>query len=403
MEKKEIFSNGFDLEAYSNEQLLDIDNLKEREQAKALYESFFKPFYQYMEQRYVDFEKQMEQKYYGKENDFCIVTGICERSRLSLYEEYMFPMLLKDTKETSFCMEKIQEDIQRKEKSYCYTVFVQMDERQIKKLLMGKRTFRGVVYTADGEFPAEFVIIRNQEYREQINILKDIFLKNQIPWKPLFAPYLNRFFDVYVVSMDYPVGEIVQRVIIDFEEFTPFIKYQYVPIWNIEDKKRQSSTYPACQKDSVNYIHTIFASQLNEKSDYLVCNKADDYWGIGRIEGDLQICSKQSEPIVWKLLELHADDRKSMEKEYPFYCNKSVGSAGVKGICTKAEIKRFINGFELEEYMELTNIRYEEDAKLVLEFQNKIPDYYLRYDILDYIVSRVKWELKEYECMGVFR
>ena len=37
---------------------------------------------------------------------------------------------------------------------------------------------------------------------------------------------------------------------------------------------------------------------------------------------------------------------------------------------------------------------------LLLEFEAVDKDYFLNYDILSYLVSRVQWELPEYHCSG---
>ena len=119
MEKTKIFGMESDLDWYHGQALLEIEDPKEREQAKELYESFFKPFYQYMERKYVDLERRMEQKYYGADNAFTIVTGICQRSKLPLYEEDLFPMCLEDKEEKILQVSKMQEDIAKNGKSLC--------------------------------------------------------------------------------------------------------------------------------------------------------------------------------------------------------------------------------------------------------------------------------------------
>ena len=156
-------------------------------------------------------------------------------------------------------------------------------------------------------------------------------------------------------------------------------------------------------------------------------NHAEEYWSVGRAEGDLLITSTEAEPVIWNLLEIHKSNRKSREEQIPFCSNDNANHIDPKLVHTKGEIQRFVKGLGLESYLELTNItyqacelendklknlKYETDdetmeykkkEKLFLEFQNKIPDHYLRYDMLAYIKSRVQWELKEYECLGIFR
>lgn len=401
MDEKTILKDEFDPDAYHVSRLLEIENPAERAQAKRIYEAFFRPFYEYMGQRYEQLSEQMEQKFYGKDDDFYIVTGVCERSRLTLYEKSMLPMVPEDETEQTIEIAKIKQQLATAGRAFCYSVFMQTDTTAITELLSCKRRFRGTVYTEAGEVDAQFVVVRNTRYAEQIEKLKEIFMNNQIRWKPVSALYLNKMLDVYVVQMDDIPAEQVRRITIDFEEFSAFVKYQYVPVWNIGQIQKISGAYPLLQKDSLHYMHTIFKTQLQDTAQYLVANKTERYWGISRQDGDLLICSDKNEPVIWQLLELYEVKDMQTNREYPFFTNQTGQQTGVRLNRTKGEIEKFVDGLKLDEYVKLNDIRIQE-KQLILEFENLRLGDYLQADLLEYIIQRVQWEWQEYECMGIF-
>lgn len=60
--QNKVSERRFDPEEYVNERLLEIQDATERKQLRTIMNSFFSPFYQYMEEKYEKLEQRMLEK-----------------------------------------------------------------------------------------------------------------------------------------------------------------------------------------------------------------------------------------------------------------------------------------------------------------------------------------------------
>ncbi|MBD5465863.1 MAG: hypothetical protein HDR22_08615 [Lachnospiraceae bacterium] len=422
--QNKVLEQEFNPEEYMNERLLEIADDTERKQLRAIMNSFFTPFYQYMEEKYQKLEQRMLEKD-NQDGVFDIVTTICPKNKLIAYEDTMFPMYEEDLEEQYIKVDELIACLEEQKECFCYFAYGQMEYEKLQKLWKEKRRFKGKIKTADAEFEAYFILKKNEKYGKKIKELYEIFVRNQIPWHTLKAPFINKMIDVYVVEASYPEGEVIESIEVDFEEYKEQILFEMVPLWNIGKKKIRSSAYPAFEVDQVNFTHTIYSSQLEKNCQYLVGNDQLEYWNVRKESEDLCIECKEVEPVTWDLLEIHHDIQCHYKDAYPLMSNDRKTRTDTMLMRTLGELRKRIGELQVEDYLtfrelqkvdsvtqkEVNTYSMNEPIQEELQAQGNRPgllfifeaadkEDYLNGDVLSYVISSLQWELPEYECFG---
>lgn len=423
--QNKVFEHEFNPENYINDRLLEIEDDEERKQLRTIMDTFFSPFYQYMEEKYQKLEEKILEKNSQEQSTFDIVTTICPKDKLIAYEHTMFPMREEDLEETYLSVQQLLTCLEEQKECYCYSVYGKMDFEKLQNLWQEKRKFKGTIKTADAEFEAWFILKKNKTYEKKIKELYEIFVRNQIPWHTLQAPFIHKMTDVYIVDASYPEGDIIDTIEIDFEEYKDQLLVQMIPLWNIGKKTIRSSAYPTFEVDQINFTHFIYNSQLNKKCDYLVANDKVEYWNVRKESEDLCIECKEVEPVTWQLLEIHKDIQCHYKESYPLMSNSSGAKTNNMLIRTKGELQKRIGELQVEKYLKFKEIQavdsltwnqkntysmnssIQEELQihgsrpgLLFVFEAVDKSNYLNTDVLSYVVSSLQWELREYQCFG---
>lgn len=423
--QNKVFEHEFDSEKYINDRLLEITDDTERRQLRTIMNSLFTPFYHYMEEKYRHLEQQMWENSNQEKSFFDIITTICHKDKLIAYEDTMFPMLEEDLEKQYISVEELTTCLQEQKECYCYSAYGQMEFEKLQNLWTEKRRFKGKIKTADAEFEAYFILKKNEKYGKKIKELYEIFLRNQIPWHTLQAPYIHKMIDVYIVEASYPEGDKIESIEVDFEEYKEQILFEMIPVWNIGKRKIRSSAYPSFEVDQINFTHIIYSSQLDGKCSYLAANDQVEYWNVRKESGDLCIECKEVEPVTWNLLEIHSDIQCHYSGAYPLMSNARRGQTHTMLTRTLGELRRRIGELQVENYLKFREIQkidscgwnenntYSMDGPIQEELQVQTTrpgllfifeaadkSNYLNGDVLSYVVSSLQWELREYQCFG---
>lgn len=419
-----FFQNDFRFDKYIQERLLEISDEGERRELKELMRETLIPFYEHVEEAYRETEGRLEQSGQHVGERYEIITGICERNRVDITEEDMFPMCYGDLHEQLVDIEKMQEALSKGETFPVMKIFMKADYRVIRQIEQENRAFHGTIYTEDGEYGASFRLVKNKEYENQIAELYPVFIENGIPWKTVCAPYLNKFFCVEVVQTEYAMDCDIQKILVDFEEYSQWVDYNLIPMWNVRIMEEKTSAYPELSVDRIHYEHCIYKGRMNEMRDYLVDGNGTKVWDMQRIDGDLHILSGEKNPVRWKLIELGYDAIGS-SYDFPIFRNGQKKRHSGRCIHTYAEVEKFITELGYGAYLKLNKIEktkqkrnsaetaYSMDAFIEDEirtehgggemhffFETVNGIDYLNLDILSYLLSCVQRELPEYLCTG---
>lgn len=423
--QNKIFEQEFNPEKYVNERLLEITDDQERKQLRAIMDSLFTPFYHYMENKYQQLEERFMESESQEYNSINIVTSICPKDRLNVYEGTMFPIQEEDLEEQYIKVEDIISCMEKQKECYCYSAYGKMEYEKLQNLWKENRRFKGIVKTKDAEFEAYFIVKKNEKYGKKIKELYEIFIRNQIPWNTLHIPFIYKMLDIYMVEASYPEGEIIESVEVDFEEYKEQILFEMIPVWNIGKKTIRSSAYPVFEADQINYTHIIYASQLEKNCNYLVVNKQEEYWNVRKEGGDLCIECKEADTVTWELLEIHNDIQCYDKTNCPLMSNAKSTQNNSRFIRTFAELRKRIGEFNVEAYLRFKEIQktdafycketitysmnepIQEELQIqgmgegiLFVFEAADKNNYLNEDILSYVISSLQWELREYRCFG---
>lgn len=423
--QNKIFEQQFNPEKYVNDRLMEITDSQERKQLRTIMDSLFTPFYHYMENKYQQLEERLMESEKQEQNSISIVTSVCQKDKLSVYEDTMFPICEEDLEKQYIKVEDLINCLEEQKECYCYLAYGKMEYEKIQKLWKEKRRFKGMIKTKDAEFEAYFMLKKNEKYGKKVKELYEIFMRNQMPWNTLHIPFIHKMIDVYIVEASYPEGDIIESVEVDFEEYKDQILFEMVPVWNIGKKTIRSSAYPAFEADQINYTHMIYDSQLEKKCQYLVANEQVEYWNVRKEAGDLCIECKEAEPVTWQLLEIYNDIQCYDKENYPLMSNSQNIQNSTRLIRTLAELRKRIGELNVEPYLRFQEIQktdsfhwkeantysmdepIEEELQvqgtresLLFVFEATDKNNYLNVDILSYVISSLQWELREYQCFG---
>lgn len=417
--KGNFFEDNFDYQAYLQERLMEIQNLQERKDVKQVMEKTLLPFYKEIETAY----QRLEERLFFEEQERVapcrIITGIKERKRIDETDFDMVPMCVEDLQERIISVARLWESLETGRDYDVYTVYLHTDYLKLKNLSNSVRVFRGTVRTEYGEYQADFKVRPCKKYLDILHGLYREFINNGIPWRTVCAPYLYKMFDVSMTDTNCPKDEAVTEISVDFEEFSEYVRYQYVPMWNVRTVERKTSSYPQFCLDRVHYLHCIYETKLDLHKDYIVAGEIP-LWDVSRIQGELRISCDEKSPANWTLREF---SYRAIEKDREWPAFHNGGTIEQLPIHTVAETKRFVNQLGYQAYMLLADIKtgagesreetYDTDSFLMDEirqsrdgkkldfiFQPTDRENIWNYDVMSYIVGRLQLLYPEYHCRG---
>lgn len=422
--ENQFFEEDFRFDQYIRERLLEISDEGERRALKEVLQNTLIPFYEHVEAKYRDLSDRLFMTTEAAGEKPVLITGIEKREKVDLTEDAMYPMNYADLNGVVVDAQEMMEYVAAGKPYVIFRVFVEGDADLIRKIEKERRVFHGMIYTEDGEYPAEVRMVPNHSYVDQIARLYPVFENNGIAWTTVNMPYLNKFYDIQVLRTQCPENENILRIRVDFENYAKFVRFDLIPTWNIRFLTEKTGAYPDLAVDRVHYEHCIYHSHFKENRQYLVADTEVRLWDVFFRDGDLHIVCDDQNPRNWKLIELNGKAL-ARNNDYPVFHNGTTGKSK-KGGCihTKAEIKRFVDELECKELFLLEmdilktdegnewktysmdsfledEIRVGENREILrLKFRPSDPDNYLNYDVMSYLVSRLQWEIPEFRCVG---
>lgn len=427
-------SQGFDMKAYIEKRMLEITDLEERRLFKKTVGEVLLALYDYNQKAYDRLEERILEECSSSQERYAVSIALTDRRHYDATDPFMHPICQEDTQEKKVSYEDIQDAIDKKKPRKLYSVFLEMSASKIYELLhQENRLFHGTIRTEEREYNASFLLKQNQTYRKHVESLYYIFGANYQPWYTVCTAYLSKILDVYICHAEkMKEKENILEIQVDFEEYASCIRYDMVPLWNLEPVTEKTSTYPNPSIDKINYEHQIFSRRLNPRCGYLIRNTDMEITNIRRLKGDLYITCPVEQPCEWMLYQVNCGTGKE-HYPYPVLSNRykdsfsgSITEMFRKSIKTKGEMARLIESFSYDGYVTFQNCRicdqlpkeciagnYNMDAfiqdeirtgssrqVLLLDFSVKDADCYLNEDIMSFLVTQVQKIFPEYHCAG---
>ena len=351
-------------------------------------------------------------------DSYDIYTVPIEKSEINIFENYFYPMILKDLDEK----ELLDSDNFLEDGMLVETIFIKENIRKIKEI--DGTIFEGTIETDIGVYKAKFEFRMKNEY---FNILEKLYIlteKNKIPWKPINNPYITKFISVYLVDIQKEYWSSERVLDITFELGNLDINYErnYILCWNIKEKNFETEELVKPTQEQLTYEYNVktdisrkYLVNLDEGeifSSYIVNNEELKFIVEEKI-GD--------KVVLWEILEkVNVELEKYLE--YRIFGNetntekksvlydiseisdilenlKDIENIKLMGVFSEPENKEIqekinSNNFLKEEF-EIKNKR----EKIYLELEYHVS--YIADEIISYILSVLEMQSKEFEFLAM--
>lgn len=421
-----------DMEEMIKKEIGQIGDLSERVVFKDIVEQVFLSLYETNQEMYSALEHRIMDDLSFDINRYRICTGIVEKEYLDRTHHLLSPMIENDLAENSYDAFMMDKQLQEKGCVYVKTLFLECDFMQIQKLLQ-KEKFGGSIRTSKDSYPAEFILKRNESYLKEIAHLYEVFTSNGIAWQTVNAPYLYKFADVYMTSdlCKFSQGEEITAIEPDLEEYGEWAHENYIPLWNIRKLKLNSVGFPVPCEDHKSFEHVISIREYGNEHVYLIDDSAH-ILNVRQSENRLLVMGDMPEARKWQVYMIRSGQNRKFERfTYPVMTNQRKDEfverffqrQGVK-VRTASELRRFLEGFGLAEYVEFSGHELTDQRRavpetysmnsfiidelrdnayrkcLLLKFKGKGKNRFLLRDLMSFLVSEVQMLYPEYLCEG---
>ncbi|AIY78642.1 normocyte-binding protein [Clostridium botulinum] len=417
------------------EKLNEINDLNDRVMLKKILNSVFTSLEQHSEDRFNDLEERVFDEIQYLEEKYNVYSTIIDRKHLDVTNEFLFPMIEEDTEEKIYDVKTIIDNLNDNVSSKMFNIFLKCDYSIFKQFISNNSEITGTIETNKKIHKAYFKVKANIEYKEKINTLYKCFINNNIMWKTVNMPYINKIAQIFLTKCEDQIDEEeeIVKINIDFGDYSKYIKYDMVPLWNIKEIKLKCAGFPIPCIDKVNFEHDISIEKEGTNHGYLVNLDEENMDYVTIKKNYITITSKisASSPwLVYKIVNYKEDNAKKDNYEIMSnYKNVNFSNRFLFNnryvIKTKSEIAKLINSFEASKHLRFRDLKIEElkfdedketyDANdfiideirednikksLVLYFEPKNKENYLNNDILSFLVSEIQIIYPEYKCEG---
>ncbi|WXR61487.1 hypothetical protein WG909_14450 [Peptostreptococcaceae bacterium AGR-M142] len=413
----------------------EMDNLKDRATLKELLNDILIPLYEHDNLMFETLNKRIFDEIEYEDNDFSIYTTVVSKIDYDPLNYFLHPII--NNKMNKDLNADIKEAL-NKNKIKLDEVFLKLDYLKLKELRRKEIIFSGKLITDKNSYDAKFSLEKNKSFKEKIENLYKVFIKNNIRWKSFNTTYLNKILDIYMIDFDISKIDYDEKIIdyqIDFFDYKEFIVKDIIPLWNIENKKLSTTGFPMPCEDKVNYEHKIEIIDEENKESYLLNSIENNIKNIRQTKNGMIIIVEEDKPKEWEVLRLIKKKQSKLDRyEYEITSNKKdnsfinrLNNYNNANIKTKAELKRLLNSFEVSKGMEFVELnivnKYDKEIqtynmndfiedeirecesnrvmviKLKINEEDKKLEF-LKRDKLSFLVSEIQMYFPEYKCVG---
>lgn len=421
-----------DMEEMIKKEVSRIGGLQERVVFKDIVEQIFLSLYETNQEMYSTLEHRIMDDLAFDINRYRICIGVVEKELVDTSHHLLAPMNERDLFEKRPDGKLINRQIKEEGSCPVKTLFMKCDYIQIERLLQKER-FGGRLRTNKNSYPADFALKRNETYLGEIAHLYEVFVGNGIGWQTVNAPYLYKFVDVCLVN-EIPAlseGEVIEDIEPDLEEFGDLAHENFIPLWNIRKLTLDSVGFPVPCEDHKSFEHVISIREYGNEHVYLL-DEDKQIISVRQTENRLLVMGNEPEAKKWKVYMIRSGRNRKFERfTYPVMTNQRKDEFVERffkrqgmNVKTVSELKRFIGGYGLEEYVEFSGYELTDHKKkipetysmngfildeirdndyrkcLLLKFKGKGKIAFLLRDIMSFLVSEVQMLYPEYLCEG---
>lgn len=398
-----------DLRQHIRKRLAEIDDLEERKAAKEILLEGLIPVFEHMEKRYLNLENQIRREIHVLNEKYAVAMTVIEAENYDPINGTLYPV--------------VPELLTADEKPYLIYFSGNYREREDFERA---GDFQGT----DEHGNVHAVKVRKAKcYQQALANLYQVFVYNKIRWTTVNTAYLDRF---YEVTTEDEVD--VRQLCIDFAGYERTIKYNILPLWNIEKFKFQCRKFMVPCVDEKYYEHELDLKNYDLESGYMLGMNEDVLkirhekdkiimtslkesfrdWGAYRFAGETDMAS------CGYTYEVLGNARKeSFFHNYKEQQERSLGS--------RTELFSIVQSFENNPYVDLEECEILEEAPqgclegnmnpfigdtvfpmetrktLALYFAKKGQNTDFCEDMVRFFVSQMQLSVCEYKCIGILR
>lgn len=394
------------------EKINQIVSDEQRAVANILLDNTIPQMQKYYQSQIDGLKKQLLDERVANRNRFEIAITVCEREKVSLLEDCLFPMDMED----------ISEKAVLEENTLKLPVWIAEDDVNMKWYLV--YGIKGYLHTNGGDVAVNFRVQKDSAYLDILNRCKQSFALNGLNWRTVNTAYLHKFYILETELTGVEADTEIYGYTFECEALTGKIRDNMVPLWNIRHITMQANDFPIMQEDKICYRYD-FVLQDNKE---LVVDMADDIRGYcARYANTLSFITDNNDNRQFSFWEITHDDFKSMNNEYMILTNglshhmwstmrnsEIVHSAwevarSVLGLSISENIE-YLGGQVLTDYDKADDFVVAEEPfqalsisdtrdYLELRIRNKDIPKYLYRNVVQYIVDSVQCEFREYKVI----
>lgn len=415
--------------------LNDIEELSDRQLMKKILNGLFSELEEYSREKHELLENRVFDELEYSQEKYNLYCSVERKDKVDITNEFLHPMVDKDLEEEIYDTQEILDKLAKKEDIEMFNVFLECDYIIYQKLVGQNLEFKGTIETDKRTYEAYFTLSENKVYWEKVIELYKGFINNNIPWETINNPYISKIARIILKDCEEGItkDETISKISVDFGEYTKYVKYNMVPMWNVKKLALKANGFPMPCEDKINYEHSISLQREGMNHGYIVEYNSDKVEYVTRKNDYLIITSSMEVAQVWNVWKIISNEKSKFETySYELMSNARKSSfigrlAAAKNstVKTKAELTRVINSFEVSKHLEFQYLKLEDldtnrenetydmnyfifdeirEANLTkcLLVYFKVVDRkdYLIYDILSFIVSEIQLLYPEYKCEG---
>ena len=424
-----------DMRRYIVERLDEIKPGLEKETLRNILEEIFIPLYDHTSEQYARIESRVRDEMPLKISSYIIWTTLLRKENATGSYPYLFPMLEEDLDVPEIDTVEISQRLKSEREIRLDTVFIQADYLVCKEISQTGRVFNATLKTSTGEMKVGVSLRLSKRYPSRVENLYRLFISNDIPWQTINCPYMFKMFDVMLVRVEFGEGEdagISTGYQADFGEYSGYIKYGFVPVWNVERIRIHSNDFPLAALDKVNYEYSFDLGEEGSEHGYLADFTSVDISAVRREENTLIVTSPSQKGIVWDMYKVIKRKHYAAEQfQFELLNNAPNETFSARMIAhygtvikTNAELRRLLESYEVSNFLKLESMSvrqgktdgetYEVNVflndeirdvavskSLLLNFRPVASNSIILRDVMSFLVSQVQLVYPEFNCVGV--
>ena len=421
------------MQAFIAQRLAEMKNQDERALMRELLADIFMPLHLETEAKYAALEQRVRNELPLVYDVYTIYSTVLPRENIDSKHDYLNAIIQDETEEPKWTARNLLKAIKGGDEPIIETVFAEADDLLCRKIAGEKRILSGTLIAKTGQYQFKYRLDPSTRYTDRLKTMYDTFIKNNVPWTTVNAAYLNKFFDVRLISVDgLPENALIQSFDPAFFTYDEFIRRGMIPVWNVDTYQVKGEDFSKRAEDGNSYEYAFELQKLGIDNGYLVNFDNELVTGARLDENALVVISPLEQGLVWSLYRIRRrPDPDVSEYPFPVLSNKRKDTFSARltlmygaHITTPAAMRTLLLSLEPSEFLQLTDFRFSggepagdsydmnpfirDDVRkanfqktLEIVFKAKKYDLFINRDLLSFVVTEFQAAYPEYRCVGV--